>query len=56
MSIEAHQPEGASLDMDTAPASTENATSIKLLSVAKIATTTKPEALNPCETQGVAQA
>jgi hypothetical protein len=42
-----HQPGEASLDGNTAPAFTKGATSVKLLSVAKIATTVKPEALNP---------
>jgi len=37
------------LDVDTAPASTKNATSIKLLSVAEIAATAKPKVLNPWE-------
>jgi hypothetical protein len=45
-SIEARQPGGALLDANATPASTKGAASVKLLSVAEIAATTKPEALN----------
>jgi hypothetical protein len=45
-SVEAHQPWGASLDANAAPASTKGATSIKLLSVAEMAATVKLQALN----------
>ena len=48
-SVKVCQPEGVLLDVDTAPASTKNATSIKLLSVAEIAATAKPKVLNPWE-------
>jgi hypothetical protein len=46
-SVEVRQPGEASLGGNAAPASTKGATSVKLLSVAKIAAAVKPEALNP---------
>jgi len=45
--IEAHEPGGVSLDMNTAPASTEGTTSIELAGRAEEATTAEPEALEP---------
>ena len=47
VAINAHEPEGASLDANATPVSTEGAASIKLFGVAKKAATTEPEALGP---------
>ncbi len=47
MTVEAHKPGGASLDMDAAPAPTEGTTSVKLFGMAEKAATTEPEALEP---------
>ena len=47
MVVDLHEPGGASLDANTLPAPTEGTASIKLIGVAKKATTTEPEALEP---------
>lgn len=45
--VEAHEPGGASLDANGAPAPTEGTASVELAGGAEGATTTKPEALEP---------
>ncbi len=47
VTIEAHEPGGASLDVNAAPAPTEGTASIELAGGAVQATTAKPEALEP---------
>ncbi len=47
MVVDLHEPGGALLDANALPAPTEGTASIKLISVAKKATTTEPEALEP---------
>jgi hypothetical protein len=42
-----HEPGGALLDVNTAPAPTEGTTSVELFGVAKNATTTEPKVLEP---------
>jgi len=45
--IDAHEPGGASLDVNAAPAPTEGTASVELFGVAKNAATAEPEALEP---------
>ena len=47
VTVEAHEPEGAFLDANAAPAPTKGTASIKLAGRAVQATTAKPEALEP---------
>jgi hypothetical protein len=47
VAIDAHEPEGVSLEANTASVSTEGIASVKLFSVAKKAATTEPKALEP---------
>jgi len=47
MVVEAHEPGGASLDANGAPAPTEGTASVELAGRAEGATTAKPEALEP---------
>jgi hypothetical protein len=45
--IDAHEPGGVSLDVDTTPTPTEGTASVKLIGVAEKAATAEPEALEP---------